>query len=1484
MAGNEKCFICEEDINNASDDVSNMGAKGIKTLSKASIERNDSKFEYLKDVKALKVHTLCRKNYTRPDSIKAHVSQKLQLEASSSIQCDEQTTLRSSLPKFDFKTSCFFCTDLIDDEVIKKEKKKPIEKRRLCYAVRNLSLKEKVIDAAGKRKDQWADEVKLRLSNVSDLVAAEAIYHQDCFTKFFSHTVPTGKRRGRPEADYVVEAMEEIHSFLENNDECQHLLSKLMSKVTGTIPDERTVKIKLKEKYKERIIITNNKKMVPTVCFLDTGMKILSNSWYENRNNDEKAERLRIVQTAAAIIREDIQSQLYDTTCYPPSDNFLKDAYSCIPETLQSFLDHVIHKEKDTNVNEKKKKKSVSIAHAIVSAVRPRSFVSSLLSSLSALLYRKYGSRNLINLISSMGFCSSYHDAQQLEISAIYHPPPNVLQRPFCQFVFDNADFNVSTVDGMNTFHAMGGIKCITPGSMVANETEITKVIKIPSAEEIAKLGYIPLQVFENTGTGLGNVTTENLQDLNPLTEDIPLPNVGDTLWMCAKFFDIPGVPEWKGYMHCVTSDKVCEKTKVVPLPFINSPPTNYNTIYTALQLAADECIKNDQKTLIVTFDQPLYWKCREIVEISPMGSQLSSCVVRLGGFHLLMSYLGCIGYLMAGSGLKELLSTIYAPASVSKMLEGHAYSRAIRAHLLIQTALARIILDEVDISVLEQDAVNAAIKDILTEPPSLDTLNQNLHLVGLATKLGNKLEQIKGNGPTAALWIQYFNMVTLMKEYICAERSGDWNVHLNCVQQMIPFFHACGHFAYAKSCHLYLQDMFKLPSVMPKEEFEKFVSQGFFTMRRNDSFWSGVWSDMTIEQTLMRSMKSTGGLTRGRGVSDSVLSKWILGTTATHDICTSLEQFSGVQFFSTEQHVDFREARQKRDLADVAKLTLWLENHPPFPVVEDIMSLETGVIGEGNINCYNAISVGKRAMAEVVGKCFSDVKLSRKNKALPLACVNCSIKINNDVSLVDPHLLFKRIAIAKQTSEDLIMYLEYELAPFPLALFNEVGMRKTKKSALYDLFTTSEKDINLETTCTVVDGGFLLHRVIWSRNSTFALVCMGYVTYILKHYGTNCTVVFDGYSNVANSTKNSEQNRRYNTKKSVDIHFGENTVVTTKQDQFLSNEKNKSRLISMLSAKLKDNGIESLESSGDADTLIIRTAIDKCFTSDNVVIVGEDVDLLVLLTALAPDEREIFLVKPKHGKIEKKVYSSKQLQESGLKNSILFLHAFSGCDTTSALYKRGKTRCSKIFQQRQDLHDISGVFTNHNSTHEAIAEAGTRFFLGLYGANIKETNLNLHRYNSFVRSVTNIKPDISSLPPTAGAAKQHSFRVYHQVQLWLGNELPPELWGWKCVQNRLVPITTEDAVAPDKVLNLIFCRCATGCGVKCGCRKAAMKCSTVCNTCHGDCLNGIVPAIYEEDEEDLLLDTIDYTDSSETHLGYTPPTDDAPRRKIRKL
>lgn len=123
-------------------------------------------------------------------------------------------------------------------------------------------------------------------------------------------------------------------------------------------------------------------------------------------------------------------------------------------------------------------------------------------------------------------------------------------------------------------------------------------------------------------------------------------------------------------------------------------------------------------------------------------------------------------------------------------------------------------------------------------------------------------------------MWVEYFRMVTLVKHFIETERSGNWNLHLDTIQKMLPYFHASGHFNYTKAAHIYLQDMADLGNKMPEDEFQRFTANGYFTIRRSNKFWSGIMSDMTIEQTLMRSMKTSGVLTQGRGITPSTLSK----------------------------------------------------------------------------------------------------------------------------------------------------------------------------------------------------------------------------------------------------------------------------------------------------------------------------------------------------------------------------------------------------------------------------------------------------------------------------------------------------------------------------------------------------------------------------------------------------------------------------------
>ena len=47
---------------------------------------------------------------------------------------------------------------------------------------------------------------------------------------------------------------------------------------------------------------------------------------------------------------------------------------------------------------------------------------------------------------------------------------------------------------------------------------------------------------------------------------------------------------------------------------------------------------------------------------------------------------------------------------------------------------------------------------------------------------------------PTASLWIQYLDMIRILRKSIRAEQLGNWYLHLEAVSEMLPYLAASGH------------------------------------------------------------------------------------------------------------------------------------------------------------------------------------------------------------------------------------------------------------------------------------------------------------------------------------------------------------------------------------------------------------------------------------------------------------------------------------------------------------------------------------------------------------------------------------------------------------------------------------------------------------------------------------------------------------------
>lgn len=142
---------------------------------------------------------------------------------------------------------------------------------------------------------------------------------------------------------------------------------------------------------------------------------------------------------------------------------------------------------------------------------------------------------------------------------------------------------------------------------------------------------------------------------------------------------------------------KAGNSSTILAIPFINMNPGNMSTIFSTLTFSAEECGKWSQ-SCIVTFDQPLFPKASEIIDDGADGSSLiSKVIVRLGGFHQLMSFVGSISRIMEDSGIENLWHPDNGAASLSHMLQGHAYARALRAYTLTAGVLFTLIREQYD-------------------------------------------------------------------------------------------------------------------------------------------------------------------------------------------------------------------------------------------------------------------------------------------------------------------------------------------------------------------------------------------------------------------------------------------------------------------------------------------------------------------------------------------------------------------------------------------------------------------------------------------------------------------------------------------------------------------------------------------------------------------------------------------------------------------
>ena len=151
-------------------------------------------------------------------------------------------------------------------------------------------------------------------------------------------------------------------------------------------------------------------------------------------------------------------------------------------------------------------------------------------------------------------------------------------------------------------------------------------------------------------------------------------------------------------------------------------------------------------------------------------------------------------------------------------------------------------------------------------------------------------------------------------------------------------------------------------------------------------------------------------------------------------------------------------------------------------------------------------------------------------------------------------------------------------------------------------------------------------------------------------------------------------------------VHLTADTEFIRKKEQFLSPASNKERLISV---HLRSRGCNVINVPGDADVDIVKTAVDSSH-QHSTTLIGEYTDLLILLLHYAdtnPGIKDLYFRFDKTCATEvHDINRLKAIIGPDICSQLVFIHAFTCCDSTSRIFGIGKKTAFKKLAKGQPI------------------------------------------------------------------------------------------------------------------------------------------------------------------------------------------------------
>ena len=560
----------------------------------------------------------------------------------------------------------------------------------------------------------------------------------------------------------------------------------------------------------------------------------------------------------------------------------------------------------------------------------------------------------------------------------------------------------------------------------------------------------------------------------NDLNNETGTARKADFIWtllrLCPKKFgeavvadvwEKQSIPSWAGF-NAILYPEMPVVSNIGYCTMIDGSSNDFSTIYTVLKHAQKISATMGQADAMITFDLAIYSKAKETQWRFP--NEFSNVVVRMGGFHIL-NFLSLLGKKFADSGLDDLsiASGVYAAGLTSALMKGKCYNRGIRAHKLCLEVFFRLMWDAFilwyesrDEKIPEEpvlhkiaDCVRAVESYKESAPESARKITTDLMEITDLFAIFKSENQERSK--LFAFWDEYCSMVTTLLQFLKAERTGNWKLHLSSTAAMLPQFFAMDRQNYARYLPLYAE-------TGTHPDVYKEFAEGNHSISCSGQPFSQMSTDMALEQSINADSKSSGGVVR-ISQSLSALERWFFTIHERASITSALKATFGLQDGGQASHKEAAPRRVRRDEEDVKKMISCFSSGlmtNPFNLDSDaLLNIATGVVLPENV-AQTLVHSTKKGWQRM--KAFNEQRINSNAvgfwepipnmKIKTFSSANKKIQVKSSDKLVTVNAdrdLFGRLLIVSNTRQlSLKDVLSFQLSPVPYSLAN--ADRKSKK------------------------------------------------------------------------------------------------------------------------------------------------------------------------------------------------------------------------------------------------------------------------------------------------------------------------------------------------------------------------------------------------------------------------------------------------------